>query len=263
MAHTFVAYIDESGDEGLTKEFRTPGKQGGQSNWLVLSACMFRQSRDREATAWRDEIISRMPRKKTKILHFADLNPAQKTVTCECLCNKPLRMTSVLSNKQTIPKGTYSTKNQLYFYLARYLIERVSWFCRARRPEAPEGDGTVKLTFSRCGGMNYTDFQEYLTWLKVSQETEIHWPVIDIAAVEAHDHSQLAPLQVADALTSAFAAGLEPDYSGNCKPEYAEILKPIVYCRNGNYFSYGTKLVPSWQEMTLSADQMRFINLFR
>lgn len=42
MASSFIAYVDESGDEGFT--FNADGT--GSSRWLVLSAAVFRRSND-------------------------------------------------------------------------------------------------------------------------------------------------------------------------------------------------------------------------
>lgn len=212
---------------------------------------------------WRDEILDCMPERKARDLHFAQLNHGQKVLVCQHLVQKPIRAISVLSNKLTIPSGIYNNKNQLYFYLTRYLIERISWMCRDFRHFVKEGDGKVKIVFSRRGGMSYPDFRDYLLRLQADPTVQIHWPVIDIEGIGALDHSVRAGLQLADAIASAFAAGVEPNPYGNCEARYAEILKPKVYCRNDNYLSYGVKLVPRLEEMELSDEQYRFVNLFR
>lgn len=169
MPHTYLAYIDESGDDGLGK-YREPGGRGGASSWLVLSACIFRATHRLEAVSWRDEISSRMPEKKSRTLHFKDLSHNQRVVASQVIGTKPLRTISILASKRTIPEGIYTQRNQLYFYLTRYLIERISWLCRDMRPRAPEGNGMVAITFSRRGGMSYDDFKQYLTKLKRHQK---------------------------------------------------------------------------------------------
>ncbi len=258
--HSFIAYIDESGDDGLGK-FRKTGDRGGASSWLVISACVFRFTYDLDAVAWRDEISDKMAEKKSRQIHFWKMNHSQKTVAAQCLANKSIRAINILSNKTTIPAGTYNEKNQLYFYLTRYLIERISWLCRDLRPTVPQGNGTVKIIFSRRGGLSYSDFKQYLLWLKIGggQDVNIHWPVIDIDAIDAQDHSKLAGLQIADALASAFATGVEPDRYGNCESRYAELLRPIVYHRKGNYLSYGFKMVPHPDTMQLTPEQLRTV----
>ncbi|MBN9583632.1 MAG: DUF3800 domain-containing protein [Afipia sp.] len=264
MTYSYLAFIDESGDDGLDR-FREPGAHGGASNWLVLSACLFRQIHSLDAVLWRDEISKKMPEKRSRTLHFLELNHNQKVVAAQVIASKPLRAMSVLAAKRPIPKGIYSDKNQLYFYMTRYLIERLSWLCRDLRPIVPEGDGRVAITFSRRGGMSYDHFRDYLHHLKNSDEREvkIHWPVIDIDGVVAKDHSSSASLQLVDAIASSFAAGVEPNRYGNCERRYAEILKPITYHRNGNYLSYGVKVVPKPEDCGLNEEQQRFINLFK
>lgn len=144
--------------------------------------------------------------------------------------------------------------------MTRYLVERVSWVCRDYQQEADE-NCAVKITFSRRGGMSYLSFQDYLRRLR-SQNTEIHWPAIDIDAIDAQDHSRVAALQLADAITSGVAAGVEPDKFGNCESRYAEILKRITYRRGENYLSYGFKIVPNIADIDLSDDQRRTVAIF-
>lgn len=265
MTHTYLAFIDESGDDGLGKPFRQIGRGGGSSRWLVISACVFRNSMSLEAVRWRDEINSIMPDKKRRELHFAKLNHGQKLAAVNSLAKRPVRAVSVLANKEIIPPGVYKEKNQLYFYMTRYLIERISWLCRDHRPSAPEGDGRVAITFSRRGGMQYDSFRSYLRQLKSNQgaDIRIHWPVIDIDSVSARDHSSNAALQLADVIASSFASGLEPDMYGNCEPRYSTTLKPVTYHRKGNYLSYGVKLVPNPEECPLNEQQLQMIQAWK
>lgn len=259
MSHSFVAYIDESGDDGL-KKFRQLG-QGGATHWLVISACVYKYTHDLEAVRWRDTIKELMPNKKKRDIHFADMKHAEKVATCQKLAELPIHIVNVLSNKTTIQEGIYTVKNQLYWYVTRHVIERISWLCRDLRPHVPEGNGAVKIIFSKRGSMDYREFQSYLDTLK-SQESNIHWPIIDIEAIDAQDHSRWAGLQLADCVASAFSAAIEPDRYGNCEMRYAEILKPKVYSRKGNHLSYGAKLLPSHESMNLNEQQIKFIELY-
>jgi hypothetical protein len=262
MAYSYIAYIDESGDDGLSK-FRIPRASGGASCWLVISALVLRYSRDLECVRWRNEIMDGIPQKKSRDLHFLKLNHNQKVFAANQVSNRFVRACSIIAEKTTIPTGIYNEKNQLYFYLCRYLLERVSWLCRDYRYRVREGDGRVKIVFSRRGGMSYPDFQAYLVRLRNDPEVRIHWQVIDINGVEAFDHSRRAGLQLADVIASSFAAGVEPNQYGNCEPRYAEALKPITYNRRNNYFSYGVKAFPKFDALTLTEDQKRFVDLFR
>lgn len=265
MAHSFIAYIDEAGDDGLGGRYRQPGERGGRSHWLTLSASLWRLSRDMDAVQWLRAIKDQLPEQcRDRPLHCADLTHQQKVMCALALADKPFRSICVMANKSVIPEGVYVEKNQLYFYMSRYLIERISWLCRDSRGSIPEGDGKVKIVFSRRGKLSYQDFRDYLERLKGfdDPEIQINWHVVDIPAIEARDHSTRAGLQIADVIATAMTAGLEPDFYGNCERRYAEILKPRIYRRRGNFLSYGVKLVPRADQIELTEQQRAFVQLF-
>ena len=248
MAHSFVAYIDESGDDGLVGHFRQPGGDGGPSHWLGIGATVWRLSRDLDMVGCAREIVANLPKQKQdKPLHFTELDHAQRVMAVHKLVEHRFRTCVVFAYKPIIPDGIYTEKNQLYHYMTRYLIERISWLCRDFRRFAPEGDGKVKIIFSRRGGMNYADFQDYLRRLKGADnpDIQIHWPVIDIDGVEATDHGSLYGLQLADLAVSGLRSALEFDLYGNVEPRFAEALKSKVYRRQKNFLSYGAKCVPT------------------
>lgn len=191
MAHSFIAYIDESGDDGLAGRYRQPGVRGGSSHWLALGATVWRLSRDLDAVRWANSIIDQMPeQKRTKPLHFKDMNHQQRVMAISALCGRPFRSVTVLASKQPIPAGTYRQPNHFYHYLCRYLLERISWLCRDARKDVPEGDGRVQIVFSRKRSMDYNDFRSYIQRLRDMNDPtiQIHWPVIDIDGIDAQDH---------------------------------------------------------------------------
>jgi hypothetical protein len=264
MAHSFIAYIDESGDDGLPGHFRQPGTGGGASHWLTIGATVWRLSRDLDAVGWANEIRSQMPaQKRTATLHFSKMDHAQRIMAVNGIRDRPMRLVAVIANKPAIPVGTYVQKNQLYHYMSRYLIERLSWLCRDMRPKVPEGDGRLKIVFARRGGMSTADFKSYLHLLKGAEEpNQIHWPVIDIDAIEAFDQPAKLGLQLADIAVSGLTWALEPDFYGNCEPRFARALKPIVYHKGNNYTSYGAKLVPAAASLVLTAQQQEFLEIY-
>lgn len=264
MAHSYIAYIDESGDDGLGR-YRIPGQTGGASTWLTLSATVCRMSRDLEMVEWRNEIRSKLGRKaENKPLHFKDMNHGQRTMASQVLAAKALRGICVAAHKPSLLAETYTEKNQLYFYLCRYLIERISWLCRDLRRMVPEGDGRVKIIFSRRGGLSYEAFRAYLLELKNFDDpaVQVNWSVVDINGIDAQDHGKRAGLQIADIVASSITSGVEPDFYGNCELKYAEALKPRIYSRKGNYLSYGVKLYPGADRLALTPQQRKFVALF-
>lgn len=263
MAHSFNVYIDESGDDGLSK-FREPGGGGGASHWLVIGACIVRTSRDLELVALRDEIKSECrPNTKGRSIHFKDMNHNQKRRACQLISGSPIRFSCVLGLKKAEEASVFCEKNQLYFYLTRYLIERVSWFCRDYRKVVKEGDGRARIIFSRRGGLNYNEFGSYLRKLKELGDTTIHWPAIDIDAVQAQDHSRLAGLQIADCGISAIAAAVEQDQYGNIESSYLHEIAGNIYHRQRNYLSYGLKFLPQIDKADLNGSQAEAFQRFK
>ena len=262
MPHSFLAFIDEAGDDGFAN-YREPGKNGGSSHWLVLSACIIRKTNSLEATVWRNEILQKIQKDKG-YLHFKDLDHSKRVVAAQCLSEKPVRITSVLASKRFIIEDIYKKKNQLYFYMARYLIERISWLCRDLRPRVPEGNGQVAIMFSRRGGMSYEAFRSYLRHLMLDEggDARIYWPVIDIDSVVAHDHSRVAALQLVDVAASSFFAAVEPNKYGDCECRYAGILKPRVYTHYEKFLSYGVKFLPGHEQCELSPQQAQIIKIY-
>jgi Protein of unknown function (DUF3800) len=262
MSHSFTIYIDESGDDGL-RNFRRPGEHGGSSNWLIIGACFVRSSRDLELVALRDRIkVDCLPTKPGRPIHFKDMNHGQRRRACQIISGQPLRFACVIGLKNVAEARVFVEKNQLYFYLTRYLIERVSWFCRDNRPMVREGDGRAKIVFSRRGGLSYEGFRDYLVWLRDKCETTVHWPSIDIDAVEAMDHTKLAGLQIADCGVSAVAAAIEPDRYGNVEGAYLNEIAPNLYSRKGKVLSYGLKFLPSTEKLSLSSQQSAIFSSF-
>lgn len=238
--HEFIAYIDESGDDGL-KKFRKPGDRGGTSQWLVLGCCVVRASNDHMLASARDDILSLLKSKKTDI-HFAQFPHHHKVVVVDRMRSLPVRLTNVLSCKAHIPDAerVFDKKGRLYWYLARTLIERISWLCaknaKTRYPRA-------KVVFSDRGGLSYEEFRDYLDRLK-TQSTSIDWLTISTRAddLQSESHKSSAGLQFADVSARAFAEAVEANEFGNYEQSYAKSLKPIVYDEKGKYLSYGVKL---------------------
>lgn len=244
--HEFVAYIDESGDDGLAK-YRTPGGAGGASHWLILGCCIVRRTNDAGLVAQRDAILKQINQTKRRDIHFAELKHAQKSIVAESLGKLPVKLTNILSCKQHIPDPTIykQRRGQLYWYLCRTLIERISWCCASHsKTDQP----LVRLVFSTRGGMKYQDFRDYVGRLQ-GMETRIDWRAIsnDEDYIRAEAHNKLAGLQFADVSARAFAEAVEPNVYGRYENSYAKALKPALYEQNGNYTSYGVKMLGRYE----------------
>jgi len=178
MKSSFIAYVDESGDEGFV--FNADGN--GSSRWFVLSAAVIRQTNDLQMVSCLKEVRAILKKEPKiplhfvdlkheqrvfaeeegdlarKALHFADLKHEQRVPYIRRVGELPIRTVSVLVYKPLIaePEKFQNTKYLLYRYATRLLLERVSWLGRDQRRPG-EGDGFTEVIFSNRSNMSYED----------------------------------------------------------------------------------------------------------
>lgn len=241
MTSSFVAYIDESGDEGFT--FRNDGS--GSSRWFVLSALVVRKNNDLEmvrAAKHAREII-RFEAKKP--IHFCKLRHEQRTPVARVVGGLPVRTISILIHKPSIPEPENFQQQPycLYRYASRLLLERISWLCRDNRKPG-EGDGRVDLIYSNRSAMSYDDLRGYIGQLHHqpgNQDVRIDWNTLDETRVRAVNHDQMAGLQLADIVASSVYQAVNPNLYGDVEPRYLELLRRTVYHRQNRHDGYGVK----------------------
>lgn len=245
-APSFRVYVDESGDEGFV--FNPDGS--GSSRWLVLSAVITRRERDLTVVKLMDDIRALLGRQPRQQLHFVKLNHAQRTAYARELgkAKALIRTVSILIHKPSIqePETFQAQKHQLYRYACRLLLERVSWLCRDHRIDG-QGDGTAEIIFSNRGQMSYDDLRDYLARLREmssSGEINIEWSAINPDSVRAVQHSQLAGLQLADAVASSAFAAVNANRYGDTESRYLLEALPVAYRHEGRLLGYGLKLWP-------------------
>jgi len=248
MSASFVAYVDESGDEGF--EFKR-----GSSEWLVLSAAIFRKETEREQVKLVREVCDLLKKARGRALHFADLTHVQRVAYVERISKAQMRCISVAVHKSSLdePEVFQAEKRRLYVYAIRYLVERVSWFCREMRRRNDLGDGTAEIVFSHRRGMSYENIREYLRILRL-RPTQIYWNAIDPRQILALPHEQRMGLQVADAVASSIFQGLEKNRFGHTEDRYARTLAPVIWRRKGKCRGYGLKIWPKEAEAKLELD---------
>jgi hypothetical protein len=237
----FVVYVDESGDEGFV--FNDGGR--GSSRWFVLSAVVTRSESDLETVRLVDGVRTTLRKPPREPLHFRALKHPHRLPFVEAIAAAKLRTVSVLAHKPSITEPEkFSEKHLFYRYVTRYLLERVSWFCRDNRNA--EAD-RARIFFSNRSCMSYDDLRAYLRLLRERSNdfgVRIDWSVIDEERIEARTHDSLMGLQIADAVASSMYYGVEPTEFGHTEPRYAQMLKPTVYHHRGDYLGYGFKLWP-------------------
>lgn len=265
MKH-YTAYIDEAGDEGFGK--LASGTSEGQSRWLCVGACIVTHENDLKLPGWRNEILAKFPKKKTRDLHFRDLKHEQKIVVCQQISKLPIGVCVTLSHKITIQgskwESTFKKKGYLYNYLLRWLLERITDVCR--RSGGP--GASLRLVFSRRANTDYKTMKEYFNLMKegrefMPQSRRIDWTLIDIENISVENHSKWAGLQISDCVTSAFFLAVEPNVYGNYEHTYAKLLKDrLLKSRNGSYLNCGLTPVPSWVKCQANPRQIEFFASF-
>ncbi len=241
---SFRVYVDESGDEGFV--FRPDGK--GSSRWLVLSAAVTRTENDLVVVELMRKVRGILDRRPKDALHFVKLSHAQRIPWMREIGQSALRTVSVLVHKPTIdePEKFQSQKHLLYRYASRMLLERVSWLCRDHRKEG-EGHGLAEVIFSNRAQMSYDELRDYVRTLKSESDrmaVTIDWSVIDPDLIRPVEHSQLAGLQVADAVASSLFAAANPNNYGDTEDRYARLIFPTLYRHKGIALGYGLKFWP-------------------
>ena len=267
MACSFSAYVDEAGDEGFGK-LRSPGTTG-QSRWLGVGAVVVTAENDRFIPSWRDEILALFPSKRNqRDLHFRHLNHSQRVAACNVLRDKPLGVCIIASNKETIldspEKQIFKQKQHLYNYLVRWLLERLTAACREKALRQEKKPARLSVTFSRRSGTDYQMMREYFEFMRDGREIlkpvrSIDWNVFDPTNIRVENHAVRAGLQIADVVTSATCAALEPNEFGNIEPRYALSLKARYLKERKQILNCGLTLIPPIDRSPLSDEQRAFV----
>lgn len=250
MPASFVAYIDESGDEGFT--FREDGS--GSSRWFILSAVVLRRSKHLSPVAALRAARQTLRWEPRRDFHLSAMRHEPRLVLLHEITKLHLRTITIASFKPDIPEPERfnGQKFFLYRYLSRLLIERVSWLCRDHG-QAEDGDGTVELIFSDRASMSYDDIRTYMQRLKdraaADHDIRIHWPAIDIANLRAVAHGQLAGLQIADAVATSYYYALNLSRFGIADPSYLRLLRAHAYRHEGQCFGYGVKFLSDFASL--------------
>jgi hypothetical protein len=247
MTPSFVVYVDESGDEGF--QFSK-----GSSEWLVLSASIFRKATEPQDVKLVNDVCKLLGKSPQSGLHFRLLKHDQRVPYIARIASTRTRTISVLVHKPSLREPeVFREKSRLYIYSVRYLLERVSWFCREKLLRGDPGDGSAEIIFSNRSSTSYGDIRDYRKNLQ-AKDTQIHWPAIRPDQVYPLPHKQRFGLQIADAIASSFYLALQTNRFGFTEDRFARMLRPIVWRRGSSILAYGLKIWPKEAEAALDYD---------
>ena len=223
-SHDFILYVDEAGDDGLRS--LKPENPAGSSEWLCLAGYLIRASVEHEMAKRLADMRATLRLQSSAVLHYRNLNPTQRLLACQTLAKDKARAFVVCSYKRTMlnhdnPRAAAVSggpSQYLYNFLARFLLERATDFVlRLSEEEKLDRPGVLKVIFSRRRGHRFGQMKAYIellkrqatgksTWIKAR---EIRGEVLRYNQFDSVPHEQLAGLQFADLVASAFFQALD------------------------------------------------------
>jgi len=249
-----ICYVDEAGCSG--------GKYGeGSSEFLTMGAVVYDRSHEPDILKVFDE--TRLERQHDRVLQkFSKASDSDNFVLTRLMATKALRVAQVALHKPSM-EGTFSRAHhkEEYQYLAKFLIERISWIARDSALARGIPDTKCHITFSEQKMYPYGDLVEYLEKLRKGKgyNTSIEWKYIE-QDFDCTPHVNEAPVHLADIAASAIARAIEPKAHGMTDDRFQRNLSPALYRKHGRQF--GVKLFPSKEvaEMT-RAGKFAFMRL--
>lgn len=251
MASSFVAFIDEAGDDG----FKFKENNEGSTRWLVLSAVVCRRENVHFAFEALKAAKATLGMDPKAVFHFQKMRHEHRNVLVRSFVGKPFRTISVLSYKPDIPSPErfQANKDMLYRYLSRLLIERLSWCCRDAYRPSQGGDGKVELIFSNRSSMSYQELRDYINHLMAQDangsSVKIHWPAFSADLVRSVPHNQMAGLQLADAVATSLYFGVNLSRFNVNDPSYLSLLRPHAYRHQNKFLGYGVKFLSDFEAL--------------
>ena len=269
--YKYIAYIDESGDDGLKKV--RPLDANGSSEWLILSAVVISAHRESEPLVWVQDIVSGFKNQRNPFIHFSDLSPAKKAHACTSISQLPSRCFTVASNKKNmrgyrnINAERVPTRNWFYCWMMRLLLERVTHFVKEDSLVRHGKIEKVKIEYSERGGHSYSQMKAYYNWLKDRPlhlpQGPVEWDVLHPDLQEVHKHKERAGLQLADVVASSFFKACDIVQTNGCDPQFAKLLMPRMARHNKLISGYGLKLMPgNLQKAQLSLEQEEIFKFY-
>lgn len=271
IPYHYVAYIDESGDDGLRRI--RPIDHQGSSEWMMLSAVVVKATREKEVEHWVQDIRNGLWRHNRPDIHFKDLTPNKKRAVCEQMAALSARYFVVCSNKKNMRgyKNPYAevipSKNWFYCWMSRILLERVTDFVEWHSIKEYGKPKKLRIEYSIRGGLSYSQMNAYYTWLKMKGPTanlvlpmgNLRWSVMDSNLLKLYAHQERAGLQLADVVASAFFKAADSQNTGGCDPRFAKLLSPrMARYRDrpaAKVSGYGVKLLPGMSKAKLTREQ--------
>ena len=240
LALPFVAadyieiHVDETGDRGFSHK---------SSPYFCLAACAFRHSNAGTVVHAMEALNLVLRRPLRQPIHAVDhLKNHDKLIEAvEHLARLPVRVFFVVLPKDSTPVNAAMRSDDIHVYnfLARVLLERMSWFAR-------DVGLVAHPVFAAVARMPRRRLDDYISKLQ-RMDTAIEWPWLKLP-VEVDQAKNRVGMQWADiagrAMLKATTPGASPPH--RTEPVYLETLAPVIW-RRRRIETYGIKSVmPDW-----------------
>lgn len=260
----YVLFVDESGDDGYSTVW--PIDADGASEWLVLGGVLVKAENSRSPVEWVREFKRGIKGSQSPILHFYDLSDAKRLEVCQHIASKGdlLRCFVVISNKRNmrgyrnLRAERWDTRNPMYNWLFRVLIEKASHFCAKRSMHDYGEMRSMRIELGARGGVSIPRIRVYLYKLRnqsqsgrmVVKREDISWACIDDKQIAAIPARERAGIQLADVVVSAFGKAVDRRYDGGMEPKFANALFGVMAQKmTGLRAGYSVKLLPNRKDL--------------
>lgn len=227
------AFIDESGDRGITKK---------SSDYFVVSAILVEDALAQAATDLLAQIRHDLNRHPGDTMSWKNIKShSQKLHAVQLIGGSPFTISSVVVCKRHLSEKL-PTETLAYLYSVRFLLERLSWIAERQHT-------SVAYTLAQITRCTIGQLREYEETLRGKEDCQIHWDYIARPG-RIDQPNRVEFLQLADLVASATAPAFEADEFGNTERRYLNELSPRLYRHGAGenaLTSYGLKMHP-WHE---------------
>ncbi len=218
-----VLYVDECGEEGFSPS---------SCEWLILGGAL------QPSTAL-ETMIEAYEKFKTEhcqsnwYFHFQTCSHDQRLGFIAAMRDTGLRAFAIAIHKPSILRHENFTKKYfLYFYGLRFLLERVTTYCRDHCKE-PLG-----VHLSNRKGLTAENLNAYLDRVLTSpfvKQDKMQWEYLSRAHIATYPNKDWRGLQMADCIASSIGKTLELSRYGTTEPRYLAELHPCFHHDNLEY----------------------------
>ena len=183
MPNEFIAFIDESGDEGFNL---VPPPRKLSTEWFVMAAAICRTDQGNLVDAAVQKYHADSG--KTRTFHFAKQRHEDRIGFINCVRDSGIIFTSVFAHKPSLTQFAGLRQSHfLFYYTAKLLIERITWYAHYASRVTPKGK--VRIVFSNRGQLKRADLFAYLGRLRRATALE-QWLGIEVGN---HDKIKALP----------------------------------------------------------------------